>query len=200
MQLLQISLDTAWVEITPILGIKLAIDLLSVLVLVRGVYLKKHHRTDLFLTFFSFNVIVFFISYLLNRVEMSTGAAFGLFAIFSILRYRTEGISARDMTYLFLCIAIGLITAVSRGNITEHFIISAFIILLTFLLESGFVLKNRACMKIVFDRTDLLHPSKRTELILVLENKIGFKISHIEVGDIDFLKDSVMLDIYYVHA
>ena len=55
-------------------------------------------------------------------------------------------------------------------------------------------------MKIVFDRTDLLHPSKRAELILVLENKIGFKISHIEVGDIDFLKDSVMLDIYYVHA
>jgi hypothetical protein len=89
---------------------------------------------------------------------------------------------------------------VSRGTITEHFIISAFIILLTFLLESGFVLKNRACMKIVFDRTDLLHPSKRAELILVLENKIGFKISHIEVGDIDFLKDSVMLDIYYVHA
>ncbi len=200
MQLLQISLDTAWVEITPILGIKLAIDLLSVLVLVRGVYLKKHHRTDLFLTFFSFNVIVFFISYLLNRVEMSTGAAFGLFAIFSILRYRTEGISARDMTYLFLCIAIGLITAVSRGTITEHVIISVFIILLTILLESGFVLKNRACMRIVFDRTDLLHISKRADLIVVLENKMGFKISHIEVGDVDFLKDSVILDIYYVHA
>ncbi len=200
MQFLQFSLDTAWVEITPILGVKLAIDLLAVLVLVRGVYLRKHHRTDLFLTFFSFNVIVFFISYLLNRVEMSTGAAFGLFAIFSILRYRTEGISARDMTYLFLCIAIGLINAVSRGTIAEHFIISAFIILLTFLLESGFVLRNRSCMKIVFDRTDLLHPSKRAELILVLEDKMGFKISHIEVGDVDFLRDSVMLDIYYVNA
>jgi hypothetical protein len=131
---------------------------------------------------------------------MSTGAAFGLFAIFSILRYRTEGISARDMTYLFLCIALGLITAVSRGTIIEHVIISAFIILLTFSLESGFVLKNRACMKIVFDRTDLLHPSKRAELILLLENKMGFKISHIEVGDVDFLRDSVMLDIYYVHT
>lgn len=200
MQLLQISLDTAWVEITPILGVKLAIDLLSVLVLVRGVYLKKHHRTDLFLTFFSFNVIVFFISYLLNRVEMSTGAAFGLFAIFSILRYRTEGISARDMTYLFLCIAIGLINAVSRGAIVEHFIISGFIILLTVLLESGYILKNRGSVRIVFDRTDLLHPSKRAELIVVLENKMGFKISHIEVGDVDFLKDSVILDIYYVHA
>ena len=200
MQLLQISLDTAWVEITPILGVKLAIDLLSVLVLVRGVYLKKHHRTDLFLTFFSFNVIVFFISYLLNRVEMSTGAAFGLFAIFSILRYRTEGISARDMTYLFLCIAIGLINAVSRGAIVEHFIISGFIILLTVLLESGYILKNRGSVRIVFDRTDLLHPSKRAELIVVLENKMGFKISHIEVGEVDFLKDSVILDIYYVHA
>jgi hypothetical protein len=104
------------------------------------------------------------------------------------------------MTYLFLCIAIGLITAVSRGTIAEHFIISAFIILLTFLLESGFVLKNRACMRIVFDRTDLLHPSKRAELILVLESKMGFKISHIDLGDVYFLRDSVMLDIYYVHA
>jgi len=103
------------------------------------------------------------------------------------------------MTYLFLCIAIGLITAVSRGNVTEHFIISAFIILLTILLESGFVLKNRACMRIVFDRTDLIHPEKRKELIEELENRIGFKINHVELEDIDYLKDSVVVQIFYAH-
>ena len=109
-------------------------------------------------------VIVFFISYLLNRVEMSTGAAFGLFAIFSMLRYRTEGISAKDMTYLFLCIAIGLITAVSSGSLLELILIVVFIVIITFLLESGLILKNRSCIQIDFDRTDLVHPDKRNEL------------------------------------
>jgi hypothetical protein len=113
MNFLQLILNYSWEEINPVFIAKLIIDLVALTVLVRYVYLKHHHRTDLMLTFYSFNVIVFFISYLLNRVELSTGAAFGLFAIFSMLRYRTEGISAKDMTYLFLCIALGLVMAVS---------------------------------------------------------------------------------------
>jgi hypothetical protein len=200
MNFLQLILNYSWEEINPVFIAKLIIDLVSLTVLVRYVYLKHHHRTDLMLTFYSFNVIVFFISYLLNRVELSTGAAFGLFAIFSMLRYRTEGISAKDMTYLFLCIALGLVMAVSTGSFGEHLVLASFILVLTYVLETGWVGGKRSTMTIVFEKPELIHPSKREELIRELEQRTGFKISHVEVGDIDYLKDSVILTIHHERA
>ncbi len=128
---------------------------------------------------------------------MSTGAAFGLFAIFSMLRYRTEGISAKDMTYLFLCIAIGLITAVSSGTVVELMLIIGFIIIVTYLLESGLLLKNRSSIQVYFDRTDLNHPDSRTDLKIELEKRTGLNINHIEIGDIDYLKDCTIIRVYY---
>lgn len=197
MELLQININDIEASLMPSLGIKLMIDLIAIVLLIRFIYLKNYRRTDLFLTFFSFNIIVFFISYLLNRVEMSTGAAFGLFAIFSMLRYRTEGISARDMTYLFLCIAIGLISAVSTGSYIVLILITGFIVVVTFLMESGRMLKNRSCMQINFDRADLVHPDKRVELKAELERRTGLTINHIEIGEIDYLKDCAVINIYY---
>lgn len=197
MKILQVVFDGMGDDVVALLATKLIIDLLAILVLVRFIYLKNYRRTDLFLTFFSFNIIVFFISYLLNRVEMSTGAAFGLFAIFSMLRYRTEGISTKDMTYLFLCIAIGLITAVSSGSIIELFLIVVFIVVVIFLLESGHILRNRPSIQIDFDRTDLIHTDKRQELKSELEKRTGLSISHIEISAIDYLKDSAIVHIYY---
>ena len=114
-----------------------------------------------------------------------------------MLRYRTEGISAKDMTYLFLCIAIGLITAVSSGSLLELILIVVFIVIITFLLESGLILKNRSCIQIDFDRTDLVHPDKRNELNSELERRTGLSINHIEIGAIDYLKDSAVIHIYY---
>lgn len=197
MRLLQVIYDNGWQELNLVLVSKFLIDLVAVFILVKFIYLKKHKRTDLFLTFFSFNVIVFFISYLLNLVDMSTGAGFGLFAIFSILRYRTEGISANDMTYLFLCIALGLIMAVSTGTLSEHLILAASILIITFILESGLLIRRRAVMKIIFERPDMITPERRTELLQELERRTGLKIHHIEVGDIDYLKDAVTLHIHY---
>lgn len=197
MNLLELIINYTWEEINPVFIAKLIIDLVSLTILVRYIYLRHHHRTDLMLTFYSFNVIVFFISYLLNRVELSTGAAFGLFAIFSMLRYRTEGISAKDMTYLFLCIALGLILAVSAGSFGEHLVLASFVLLLTYLLETGWVAGKRSTMTIVFEKPELVHPSKRQELIAELESRTGFRIHHIEIGDIDYLKDSVILTVHH---
>ena len=137
MEFLQLVSNWTWEEVNPVFIVKLIVDLVSVYILAKFIYLKRHHRTDLFLTFFSFNIIVFIISYLLNRVDLSTGAAFGLFAIFSMLRYRTEGISAVDMTYLFLCIALGLVMAVSTGSFFEHLILAGFILLMTLLIYAN---------------------------------------------------------------
>src|SRR6476620_2890813 len=95
---------------------RLAVDFLSVFVLIRFVYFPIYKSKEFFFTFFIFNLIIFLITYLLNKVDMSMGAAFGLFAVFSMLRYRTEGITTKDMTYLFIVIAIGLICAVSKAT------------------------------------------------------------------------------------
>jgi|LauGreDrversion4_2_1035121.scaffolds.fasta_scaffold19707_3 hypothetical protein len=194
---LQIISNWTWEEVNPIFVAKLIVDLVGVYILTRFIYLKKHHRTDLFLTFFSFNIIVFFISYLLNRVDLSTGAAFGLFAIFSMLRYRTEGISAVDMTYLFLCIAIGLVMAVSTGSFFEHIVLAGFVLLMTYLLEKGFVAKRRSKMTVMFEKPELVHPDRKKELIDELEKRTGLKIFEVEVGDIDYLKDAVILQVHY---
>lgn len=197
MNLLQIISSWSWEEVNPVFVAKLIVDLVAVYVLAKFIYLKKHHRTDLFLTFFSFNIIVFFISYLLNRVDLSTGAAFGLFAIFSMLRYRTEGISAVDMTYLFLCIALGLIMAVSTGSFFEHVVLAGFVLLITALLEKGIVAKRRSKITIQFERPELTHPDNRKELIDELSKRTGLKIFQVEVGDIDYLKDAVKLEVHY---
>jgi hypothetical protein len=197
MKVLQIISSWQWEEVNPVFVAKLIVDLVSVYILARFIYLKKHHRTDLFLTFFSFNIIVFFISYLLNRVDLSTGAAFGLFAIFSMLRYRTEGISAVDMTYLFLCIALGLIMAVSTGSFFEHMVLAGFVLLMTSFLEKGFIAKRRSKITIQFEKPELAHPDKRKELIDELSNRTGLKIFQVEIGNIDYLKDSVVLEVHY---
>jgi hypothetical protein len=197
MNLLQIVSSWSWEEVNPVFVAKLIVDLVAVYVLAKFIYLKRHHRTDLFLTFFSFNIIVFFISYLLNRVDLSTGAAFGLFAIFSMLRYRTEGISAVDMTYLFLCIALGLILAVSTGSFFEHLVLAGFVLCITSLLEKGFVAKRRSKITIQFEKPELTHPDNRKELIDELSRRTGLKIFQVEVGNIDYLKDAVTLEVHY---
>ena len=122
-----------YVEVFDKLGdkffLRLLVDVISVTVLIRFVYFRMYRKKDFFFTFFMFNITIFIITYLMNKVEMSFGAAFGLFAVFSLLRYRTENISEKDMTYLFIVIAIGLITASIKGTYFESAFINFIIIL-----------------------------------------------------------------------
>lgn len=153
-------------------GARLFIDFISVFALVRLVYFPVYKRRELFFTFFIFNVVIFLICFLLNKVELSMGAAFGLFAVFSMLRYRTEDISIKDMSYLFLVIAMGLISAVTKiKGANEYYeylflaVINFTIIGLTYLLESKLLLKKEAVKTVTYERIDLIHEEKRQELI-----------------------------------
>lgn len=179
------------------LFLRYGINLLAVLVLVRLIYYRQYQRTDLFLTFFSFNSIIFFVTHLLNKVEMSTGAAFGLFAVFSILRYRTEGLSAKDMTYLFLSIALGLLTAVSGDNLLQLGAICVILLLLTLVLEGGFLLKTENSRQICYDNASLLQAGRETELLNDLKAKTGLSVTRVSIEEIDFVKDSGRLTIFY---
>jgi predicted membrane metal-binding protein len=181
------------------LASRLAIDLAFVLVLIRVIYYRTYHRTDLFLTFFSFNLVIFLIAFVLNSTEMSMGAAFGLFAVFSMLRYRTEGISATDMTYLFLGIALGLMLAVSSAGPLGLALIGGILLLSTFLLESGWLAKREVRQEVQYDNIELVNAHSREELLRDLRQRTGLNVLRVEVQELDLVKDSAKLIVYY-HA
>jgi hypothetical protein len=128
---------------------------------------------------------------------MSMGAAFGLFAVFSMLRYRTESISTKDMTYLFLVIAIGLLSAISKGGWDELALLNGIILFATFLLESNWLIKKEFTKNIVYDNINLITPDKRIELLADLKNRTGFNVHRVEIQEIDFLKDATRMTIYF---
>lgn len=185
-------------------GSRLFIDFLSVFVLIRLVYFPVYQKRELFFTFFIFNVVIFLICFLLNKVELSMGAAFGLFAVFSMLRYRTEDISIKDMSYLFLVIAMGLISAVTKiKGANEYYeylflaIINITIISLTYFLESKLLLKKEAVKTITYDNIELININRRPELIADIEKRTGIRINRISIQKLDFLKDSAQIKIYF---
>ena len=184
-------------KLQPKFFIRLGVDLISVFILVRFIYFPLYRSRENVFTFFIFNIIIFLITFLLNKVEMSMGAAFGLFAVFSMLRYRTEDISTKDMTYMFLVIALGLISAVSKGSWDELTLISLIIIVITYLLESNLLMKKEVSKIVMYENIELIKPECRAQLIADLENRMGVKINHVSIGKIDFLRDSAMLHVFY---
>lgn len=183
---------------------RLLIDFTAVFLLIRFVYFKIYHRRELFFTFFIFNLVIFLICFLLNKVDLSMGAAFGLFAVFSMLRYRTEDISIKDMSYLFLVIAMGLINAVTKikdaSDGYEYLflgIINGVIILLAFLLESKILFKKEAVKTITYDNIELVHTNNQQALMEDIKKRTGINVTRISISKIDFLKDAAQVKVYY---
>lgn len=184
-------------KLSPKFFMRLSINIISMIVLVRFIYFPTHKSKEYFFTFFIFNLLIFLITFLLNKVDMSMGAAFGLFAVFSMLRYRTEGITIKDMTYLFLVIAIGLINAVAKGNWDEFIALNFIILGFTYLLESNLLMKKEATKIIEYENIELIKPERREELLKDLEERTGIKVNRINISEINFLRDTALIIIYY---
>ncbi|MFM2156063.1 MAG: hypothetical protein RL516_812 [Bacteroidota bacterium] len=185
-------------------GIRLLIDLVSTYILMQFIYFRFYKNKDLLFTYFVFNIVIFTISFLLNRVEISMGAAFGLFAVFSMLRYKTEEISIKDMTYLFLTIAIGIVSAVTRlkgvEDVYEYLFLIAIIaamILVALTLESNWFMKQELFKTIYYEKIELIHPDKYNEFLEDLRSRTGIDIHRAEVQKIDFLRDTAQVKIYF---
>ena len=127
------------------------------------------------------------------------GAAFGLFAIFSMLRYRTEDISARDMTYLFIVITLGLISSVNQGNLLEIIIINTIIVALAFLLDGGVLIKTERMQLVQYEKIELIRPENRELLMQDLKDRTGLDIKKISIDRIDFLRDTALIKVYYLN-
>jgi hypothetical protein len=194
----------ALLKVTSKMGLRFVVDLLSVFVLIRLVYFPIYKKRELFFTYFVFNVVIFMICFLLNKVDLSMGAAFGLLAVFSMLRYRTEDISLKDMTYLFLVIAMGLISAVTKIKGTEDTIESLFvgiingvIIILAYLLESKLLMKKEGVKVIVYENIELVNEGREAEMIEDIKKRTGINVHRVMVQKIDFLRDSAQIKIFY---
>jgi hypothetical protein len=184
-------------KLSPKFFLRLIIDIASVFVLIRFVYFPIYRSREYVFTFFIFNLIIFLITYLLNKVEMSMGAAFGLFAVFSMLRYRTEDISIKDMTYMFLVISMGLINAVTKGSWDELLLIMTIIILITYLLESKVLMKKEVSRIVMYENIELIKPENRQQLMEDLEKRLGVKVNHVTIGKVDFLRDTAQVQVHY---
>ncbi len=176
--------------------IRLLINISTVFVLINIIYVRYNKKHDFIFTYYTFNLVIFLITFLLNKVEMSMGAAFGLFAVFSMLRYRTENILMKDMTYLFLCIALGLINAVSKGD-WEPALISLIVLFITFFLDSNLVFKKESTKSILYEKIELILPENHELLLEDLKNRTGLNIHRIVIGDLNFLRDMAVIQVYY---
>lgn len=177
-------------------GERFLVNLVFMIILTRGLYYSRYKRREPFLGFFSVNVIIFFIAIVLNRVSLSTGAAFGLFAVFSMLRYRTEGLTPKDMTYLFISIALGLLSATCDSGL-EFLFVGGVIMGMAILLEAKPFSKREYSREILYDNFRFLHENNREELMADIKNRTGLNVTRIEIKQQDFLRDSATVVVYY---
>ena len=175
------------------------INLVFVSIVVRCFYYPKCKRSEFFFTFILIAISIFLLIYLLGGVKLKTGFALGLFAIFSIIRYRTEQVAIREMTYLFIIIAMSAINGLIMEELSYSEMIMANIlfILSIWLCESNLFIKHLSYKVIKYDNINLITPDKEKEMIEDLKKRTGLDITKVEVGGIDFLKDVAIVKMYY---
>jgi len=174
----------------------LLVNISTLLLIIIFVYYPNNKQKETIFTFLMFNLMIFMITIVLNKVKISMGAAFGLFAVFSMLRYRTEGISMKDMTYLFIFIAIGLISAIQLEYL-QLIVINSVIVLFTLVLDSKIFFKRENCRRIEYENIDLVKPENFELLIEDLKKRTGLNIQRIQIDKINYLKDTADIKIYY---
>ena len=187
--------EAAWV----LLG-RLGLNLFFTVLTVRVVYYRLYRNRDYVFTYFLINLVTFTLAYILSNVRMELGFALGLFAVFGILRYRTEGILVRNLTYLFVVIGIALLNALTVGGITlsELLIANVAVVGTVALLEAVPSSGREESRLVRYDRLDLLSPDATNDLILDLRKRTHLPVERIEIGDIDLLRDSVDIRIHYI--
>ncbi|GHT76638.1 DUF4956 domain-containing protein [Bacteroidia bacterium] len=178
--------------------LRFAFNLLICWIIIQFFYYKKSRRKDYYFTFMLFSVTIFLLLFLLQSIPMQIGFALGLFAIFGMIRYRTETVQIREMTYLFVIIGISVVNGLSMEvPHTSVVFANLLFILIIWLLESNQFLKHTSTKIILYEKIDLIRPDKQNELIEDLKNRTGLDIAKAEVGHIDFLRDVAFLKIYY---
>ncbi len=177
--------------------IRFVFNALVVTCIIHLLYYPKSRRKDYYFTFSLISVSIFFLIFLLGGVKLKVGFALGLFAIFGIIRYRTESMPVREMTYLFVIIAISVINALA-SHLVQALVANVLFIGWIWICESTKWLKHVACKLVLYDRPEMTTPARYEEMVDDLKKRTGLDIQRVEVGHIDFLRDTAMLKVYYI--
>ena len=163
------------------------------------VYFRANKNRDNAFTYFIFNIVTFSLCFLLRKVPMEIGFALGLFAVFGILRYRTEEIRIRDLTYLFIFIALGILNAVANKKISfaELIAVNGAITGIAAVMELSPSAKQSGSLPMLYDNLLLLHPAKQAELIGDVARRTGLEVFHVQVNRVDLLRDAAELTVFY---
>jgi len=178
---------------------RILINTISMIVLIRVVYHATYEKRDYYFTFFLLNFIIFLLAYMLEKTKAfnSMGSAFGLLAAFSLLRFRTETITTKDMTYLFIIMTIGLINSIMKGSYMEIIALNTLIIAVVFAIDGNRIIKNEKSKMIEYNSLENVRPDSHHLLIADLRAKTGLDIKKILIEEIDFSKGRLMIRVYY---
>ncbi len=178
---------------------RFAINLIICWVIIGLFYYRRSHRKDYYFTFMLFSITIFFMIFLMDNVKVQIGFALGLFAIFGMIRYRTETIPIREMTYLFVTIGLSVINGLAMTtSYAELFFTNIFVLLAVWFFEFIQGRKQRVEAKIIlYEKIDLIKVGREEELKADLVERTGLDIVNVEVGHINFLKDTAYLKVYY---
>ena len=197
------------------LAIRFFLNLAVCWIIVGVFYYRKSRRRDYFFTFMVFSTAMLMLLYIMGNVEVGVGLTLGLFAIFGVIRYRTETVPIREMTYLFVIIALAAMNglaplyrlaeatgahphyALDRGALLVTLLSNLLVVALIWVLESEKLLHHTSTKLVLYDRIDLIVPERRAELIEDLEKRVGVKVDNVEIGHVDFLRDAAFIKIFY---
>lgn len=180
------------------LGIRFAINAVAAFILIRVIYFTRHRNKEFLFTFTLFNSVNFLICFLLSAAELEVGFAFGLFAIFSIMRYRTVKVQVKEMGYLFLCIAMGLINSLATTQ--DHYVVllcsNVFILILALFMDRS-TTSHDETKQIIYERLDLIKPELRDEMIADLRNRTGLPVHKVNIVSIDLMQNTAIIKAHY---
>jgi hypothetical protein len=181
------------------LALGFLINLAIALLIVRGIYNRGTEGKNSIFTFIAFNTVIYFVMTFLSNTELSVGVGFGLFAIFSILRYRTTAISTREMTYLFILIALPVMNSVlmGDGNWVAMLVANGTVVAVLYVLERGWGFHYEGMAFVRYDRIELIKPINHHLLYQDLRQRLGLPIKRFEIGRINLVEDTVELTLYY---
>jgi hypothetical protein len=176
-----------------------AFNFLIAFLIVRFIYYPSTHNKRYVFTFLAFNTVIYFVLSFLTSAEIGVGVGFGLFAIFSILRYRTDSIPIREMTYLFVIVALPVMNSAGAASAIWPQLIAANLTIMAIMLvlEKEWGFHYEASKRIVYEKIELIRPERRPELLADLEARTGLQIKRIAIGKVDFLRDTAELKVYY---
>lgn len=196
---LESPLSAIWTDIYRMLE-RFLFNLLVSWIIVHFFYFRKRGRSDYYFTFLIFSSVMFLLLFVMNNLSLQIGFTLGLFAVFGMIRYRTEAVPVREMTYLFIIIGLSVVNGVgAEMPFLEIVAANLVLVLLIWLLEQSRIIRSRYSSKLViYDRIDLIVPERRAELVADLEKRLGVSVKDVEIGQVDFLKDSAWIKVTYL--